>query len=68
MKIEVCIEGVHEIVQSEIKEVVAILKLDLKNRLNNTGISFFHNNKAKDVAELRKHIKAMELVLKYYGG
>jgi hypothetical protein len=68
MKVELCIEGVNDIVRDELKETVKILKLDLKNVKNRSGISIFHVDRDEDIAEIKRHIEAFNIVLKYYGG
>lgn len=68
MKVELCIEGVNDIVRSELQEVLKLLKLDLKNVKNGSGISIFHADRDEDIAEIKRHIEAFKTVLKYYGG
>jgi hypothetical protein len=68
MKVEICVEGVNDIIRSELKETVKLLKLDLKNVKNRSGIAIFHVDRNKDIAEIKRHIEAFNIVLKYYGG
>ena len=68
MKVELCIEGVTDIVRSELQEVLKLLKLDLKNVKNGSGISIFHTDRDEDIAEIKRNIEAFKTVLKYYGG
>lgn len=68
MKVEICVEGVNDIIRSELKETVKLLKLDLKNVKNRSGISIFHADRDEDIAEIKRHIEAFNIVLKYYGG
>lgn len=68
MKVEVCIEGVNDIVRSELKDTLKNLQDDLKRRKAGNSIAIFHMTKDEDIAELQRHIEAFKLVLKYYGG
>ena len=67
MKIEVCIEGVNDIVRSDLTNSLDNLKDDLKRRKKGDSIAIFHMEKDEDIAELKRHIEAFELVLRYYG-
>lgn len=68
MKVEICSQGLDAIVRSDLKSVLHSLKRDLKSRKNGKGIGIFHMDKAEDVAEIQRHIDALKIVLKYYGG
>lgn len=67
MKIEVCIEDVNDIVRSDLTNSLDNLKDDLKRRKKGDSIAIFHMEKDEDIAELKRHIEAFELVLRYYG-
>lgn len=67
MKIEVCIEGVNDIVRSDLTNSLDNLKDDLKRRKKGDSVAIFHMEKDEDIAELKRHIEAFELVLRYYG-
>ena len=67
MKIEVCIEGVNDIVRSDLTNSLDNLKDDLKRCKKGDSIAIFHMEKDEDIAELKRHIEAFELVLRYYG-
>ena len=67
MKIEVCIEGVNDIVRSDLTNSLSSLKSDLKRRKKGDSVAIFHMEKDEDIAELKRHIEAFELVLRYYG-
>lgn len=67
MKIEVCIEGVNDIVRSDLTNSLDNLKDDLKRRKKGDSVAIFHMEKDEDIAELQKHIDAFSLVLRYYG-
>ena len=68
MKIEIDNSLLEEITAAELNRMVASLKEDHKNRKAGKNIAIFDMDKAKDVAELKRHIDAFELVLKYYTG
>ena len=68
MKIEIDNSLLEEIAAAELKRTVASLKEDHKKRKAGVKIAIFDIDKAKDVAELKRHIDAFELVLKYYAG
>lgn len=67
MKIEVCIEGVNDIIRSDLSEVLKNLQDDLNRRKKGQQMAIFHVDKKKDIAQLKKHIDALKLVLRYYG-
>lgn len=67
MKIEVCIEGVNDIIRTDLGETLKNLKDDLKRRKKDNSIAIFHMDKDEDVAEIQRHIDAIKLVLRYYG-
>lgn len=68
MKIEIDNRLLEEIAAAELNRMVASLKEDHKKRKAGKNIAIFDMDKAKDVAELKRHIDAFELVLKYYTG
>lgn len=68
MKVEVCIEGVNDIIREDLKDTIKTLKTDLKRRKAKGTLAIFHMDKESDIAELQKHIDAFKLVLRYYGG
>lgn len=57
----------NEIVKSDLISIKDIMLFDLERRKNGSDqYGIFHKDKNKDIAEMRKHIKAFDLVLKYY--
>jgi hypothetical protein len=68
VKIEIDNRLLEEIAAAELKRTVASLKEDHKKRKAGVKIAIFDLDKAKDMAELKRHIDAFELVLKYYTG
>ena len=67
MKIEVCIEGVTDIVRSDLGEVLKNLQDDLKRRKKGQQMAIFHMDEKQDIAELQRHVEAFKLVWRYYG-
>ena len=51
-----------------LKELLETLEYDYESRKQGTGMSIFDTDKDKDIKLLKKHIKAMKLILKYYVG
>lgn len=68
MKVEICSQGLDAIIRGDLKSVLDSLKRDLKARKSGKGVCIFHMDKAEDVAEIQRHIDALKIVLKYYGG
>jgi hypothetical protein len=68
VKIEIEPDLLEEVTTEGLKRVLLCLKEDYKGRKAGQQISIFHTDKDKDLAELKRHIDAFKLVLKYYGG
>lgn len=67
MKVEVCIDGVNEIIRSDMKAVLKTLQEDLKRRKAGGNLAIFHTEARQDIDELKRHVDAFKLVLRYYG-
>lgn len=67
MKVEVCIEGVNDIIRADLKDTLKSLQQDLKRRKAGGNLAIFHTDAKQDIAELQRHIDALKLVLRYYG-
>lgn len=67
MKVEVCIEGVNDIIRADLKDTLKSLQQDLKRRKAGGNLAIFHTDTQQDIAELQRHIDALKLVLRYYG-
>lgn len=52
---------------SDLKATLECLQDDLEKRKAGTGMAIFHKDKKKDIAEIKRHIEAVKLVLQYYG-
>lgn len=60
-------DTVDGIVKKELASLKNNLKEDLKRRKAGTGIAIFETDKDADVKLINEHIKAFDMVLKYYG-
>lgn len=61
-------DTVDNIVKQELVSCLENLKTDLKNRKSkNSGLAVFSTDKKVDVALLKDHIDAVNMVLSYYG-
>jgi len=60
-------DTVDNIVKQELASLKNNLKQDLKKRKAGKGIAVFDTNKTLDVARIKEHIEAFDLILKYYG-
>lgn len=56
------------IVSKNLSYLLDTLETDLDCRENGHGMAIFDTDKKKDIKILKKHIKAMKLILKYYTG
>lgn len=70
MKIEVEVDWELSdiIVLKNLKGLLETLEDDYIRRKEGNGMSIFDTDKDKDLKLLKKHIKAMKLILKYYSG
>ena len=60
-------DTIDRITTCSMKGLVGSLEEDLEKRKNGTGMAIFHENKKKDIAEIKRYIDAFKTVLKYYG-
>jgi len=70
VKIEVDVdwELTDSIVSKNLSDLLDTLEQDYEKRKQGTGMAIFDTDKDKDLKLLKKHIKAMKLILKYYSG
>jgi len=70
MKIEIDVDWELSdiIVAKNLKGLLDTLEEDFVKRKQDTGMAIFDTDKDKDIKILKKHIKAIKLVLKYYTG
>jgi hypothetical protein len=60
-------DAVDSIVKQEMLSHRKNLKEDLEKRKNDTGMAIFEINKRTDIALIKEHIEAFDLILSYYG-
>lgn len=60
-------DTIDRVTTCSMKGLVGSLEEDLEKRKNGTGMAIFHQNKKKDITEIKRHIDAFRTVLKYYG-
>lgn len=70
MKIEIDVDWELSdiIVSKNLTELLDIMEHDLDSRKSGTGMAIFEHDKKEDIKLMKKHIKAIKLVLKYYTG
>lgn len=62
-------EQVDKIIISELKDNIDSLVNNLKQDVDDENyLGVFSNNRKEDAVEIQKHIDALELIIKYYGG
>ena len=67
MKVEVCVEGMNTFVRADLKDTLKSLQEDLKRRKAGGNLAIFHTDSRQDIDELKRHVDAFKLVLRYYG-
>ena len=60
-------DTVDGIVKQELRSLRENLKEDLQKRKKGTGIAIFEVDKTTDIALIKEHIEAFNLILRYYG-
>jgi hypothetical protein len=60
-------DAVDDIVRKGLRSLRNNLKDDLKKRKNGTGMAIFESDKTADIALIKEHIEAFNLILCYYG-
>lgn len=60
-------DTVDNIVKQELASLKDNLEQDLKKRKKGTGMAIFDTDKTTDVALIKEHVEAFNLILKYYG-
>ncbi len=65
--VELDYDVVDDIVKQQLRSIRENLKEDLKKRKNDKGIAIFDTDKTTDVALIKEHIEAFDLILSYYG-
>jgi hypothetical protein len=67
MTIDLEYEQADKITVASLKNILDCLKADLQKAKASDRGWIFHTDKEEDIKEIKKHIKAFKLVLKYYG-
>jgi hypothetical protein len=65
--IQMTYDQVDAIVIKELQTILQGFKNDRKQRKNDEGMAIFDTDKKTDLKKLKEHIKAVELILSYYG-
>ena len=60
-------DTVDNIVKQELASLKDNLEQDLKKRKADKGMAIFDTDKTTDVALIKEHVEAFNLILKYYG-
>lgn len=67
MKVNVAVETVHQITVDNLKEAMGELMDSFNARsANKVPFSVFEDDREADLAEIQKHIDAMDLVIRYF--
>jgi hypothetical protein len=60
-------EEYDKIISKSLREHLELNKAFLENRKDDTGMAIFHVDKDKDIKKIKEHIKALKLLISYYG-
>jgi len=66
MKIEINADLAEEVALAQLQQALKGLDLSYKQRKKNNKIMFFEQDRAKDLAEIKRHMDAFKLVISYY--
>ena len=67
MNVKSCPEFFDDITKDNLKGALKDLKEDYKRRKKGHPLAIFKHAKSDDLNEIKRHIEAFKLVLKYYG-
>lgn len=65
--VELDYEATDRIVVLNLREMYEDFLADLERRKNNEGCAIFETDKDKDIKFIKKHLKAMRMILRFYG-
>lgn len=65
--VELDYDAVDDIVKQQLRSLRDNLKDDLALRKKDKGMAIFDTDKTTDVALLKEHVEAFNLILRYYG-
>lgn len=68
MKVKICPESIAEITRAELQLTLQLFKKDLRQRKAGKGSPVFAHDKAEDIEQMKRHVEATEMLLRYYGG
>jgi len=60
-------DAVDDIVKQQLRSLRDNLKDDLERRKEDKGIAIFEVDKTTDIALIKEHVEAFNLILRYYG-
>jgi hypothetical protein len=60
-------DAVDDIVKQQLRSLRDNLKDDLERRKEDKGIAVFEVDKTTDIALIKEHVEAFNLILRYYG-
>ncbi len=60
-------DAVDDIVKQQLRSLRDNLKDDLERRKEDKGIAVFEIDKTTDIALIKEHVEAFNLILRYYG-
>lgn len=66
MKIEIDVDLADQVTLTKLEHDLKSLDLTYEQRKKNNKVMFFHNDKATDLAEIKRHMDAFKLVISYY--
>ena len=65
--VELDYDAVDDIVKQQLRSLRDNLKDDLALRKKDKGMAIFDTDKTTDVALIKEHVEAFNLILRYYG-
>jgi hypothetical protein len=65
--VELDYDAVDDIVKQQLRSLRESLKDDLVRRKKDKGLAIFEVDKTTDIALIKEHIEAFNLILRYYG-
>ena len=67
LTVEIDYDQADKLVTQNLKALLECLEHDYEVRKEGEGMAIFERDKEKDLALIKKHIKAFKTVIKYYG-
>jgi hypothetical protein len=65
--VELDYDAVDDIVKQQLRSLRDNLKDDLALRKKDKGMAIFDTDKTTDIALIKEHVEAFNLILRYYG-